>query len=235
MTDSLATAPATRRNPFGEIALTDAEVLDEQRRLIFPDGRRPKIDYGRFAPATFQRALTAVDLEFRRTGQVPAVREVYDSWPQVPLKTYSDLYAWEGFRDALRRRGMRTDDNLGLTEAKMRAIGLTYAVYQAWMLDPRFKSEFSRRANEGLQNTIPVAKQRLIANVEAGDARSIEYFLALTGVYSPALAANQDAMQVVYAVLRAVEKHVPDKVILQTILDEVKVAGKAFDLTHTEV
>jgi hypothetical protein len=117
----------------------------------------------------------------------------------------------------------------------MRAIGLTYAVYQAWMLDPRFKSEFSRRANEGLQNTIPVAKQRLIANVEAGDQRSIEYFLALTGVYSPALAANQDAMQVVYAVLRAVEKHVPDKVILQTILDEVKVAGKAFDLTHTEV
>lgn len=253
MTESREIATASRPNPFGTVALTDSELLDQERRVIFPDGRRPRLDYGRFAPATFLRAVTAVDLEYRRTGQVPTVREVSDSWPQIPMKTYADLYAHEGFRDALRRRGIRTDANVGLTdeqasalllltnpgdkrttEAKMKSLGLTYAVYQAWMLDPRFKAELNRRVNEGLQITIPAAKQRLMANVEAGDQRAIEYFLAMTGVYSPALAANQDAMQVVYAVLRAVEKHVPDKAVLQTILDEVKVAGKAFDLTHSE-
>lgn len=253
MTDSLATVPAARRNPFGEVALTDAEVLDEQRRAIYPDGRRPRLDYGKFAPATFQRAVTAVDLEYRRTGQVPSVAEVHDSWPQIPLKTYADLYAHPGFRDALSRRGIRADDNFGLsqeqagallvltdptdkrsTAAKMKSIGLTYGVYQAWMLDPRFKGEFNRRVNENLSNLAAIAKQKLIGNVEAGDQRAIEYALAMMGVYSPTLAANQDAMRVVYAVLEAVQKHVTDKEALRAILDDVRVVGKGFDLTHPE-
>jgi hypothetical protein len=56
----------------------------------------------------------------------------------------------------------------------------------------------------------------------------------MMGVYSPQLAANQDAMRVVYAVLEAVQKHVADKDVLKAILADVQVAGKGFDLTHPE-
>lgn len=255
MTESAEIVPVTeRRNPFEVATLTDDELLDDARKEIFPDGRRQVIDYGNFSRATFQRAVTAVDLEYRRTGLVPTVREVYDSWPRIPQGTYAALYAHAGFRDALARRGIRADADFGLSQeqasallvltnpadrrtvdAKMKSIGHSNAVFQAWMLDPRFKAEFTRRSNEAIANYVPVAKQKLLGNVEAGDQRSIEYYLAMTGVYSPQLAANQDAMKVVYAVLQAVQKHVLDKSVLRAILDEVQVAGKGFDLTHPEV
>lgn len=242
-----------RSNPFAMTVLSDVELLDQEQKTIFTDGRRQRIDYGNFPVGQFQRAVTAVDLEYRRTGRVPTVAEVHDSWPRISFERYVELYAFEGFRAALRSRGIRTHDDSALsmeqanalillcdptdkrtTAAKMRQLGLTYAVYQAWMANPAFKQELNRRTNENLSNIVPVAKNRLIANVEAGDQRAIEYSLAMMGVYSPQLAANQDAMRVVYAVLEAVQKHVADKDVLKAILADVQVAGKGFDLTHPE-
>jgi hypothetical protein len=57
----------------------------------------------------------------------------------------------------------------------------------------------------------------------------------MTGRYSPQQAAVQDAMEVVYAVLEAVQKHVADKEVLRAILADTQIAAKTFDLTHQEV
>lgn len=238
-------------NPFADIVLTDEELLDEGERRIFSDGRRKAIDYGDFRPETFRRAVVAVDLEYRRLGRVPAIREVYDSWPQIPVETYSKLYAHKGFREALVSQGIRVNTGAGLTQeqasalllicdptdrrttaTKMKSLGLTYAVYQAWMRDPVFRAERQRRSKENLDDVVPAALDRLAGNVEAGDQRAIEYVLAAKGVYSPAQANQQDAMRVVYAVLEAVQKHVRDKDVLQAILDDVRIAGKSFDLLN---
>jgi len=244
-------AAPERPNPFAGIALSDEETLDETERRIFADGRRKALDFGSFRPETFRRAIAAVELEYRRLGRIPTISEVADSWPHIEKRTYGELYAHRGFRDALNDLGIRIQAGEGLsndqlsalaiicdptdkrnTGAKMRSLGLTYQTYQLWMRDPVFKEERSRRAREVLEDVVPVAHERLATNVENGDQRAIEFLFAAKGIYSAQNAAQQDAMQVVYAVLEAVQKHVTDKHVLTAILDDVRSAGLAFDLTH---
>lgn len=238
-----------RADPFAVALLTEDERLDEAVTQIFEDGRRRSIDFGPFRPATFKRAVGAIELEYRRQGRVPTVDEVHDSWPQIPLKTYGEMYAHPGFRDALRRHGIVLSDDLMLSQdqlaalalltdisdrrsngVKMAALGLNSGVLSAWMRNPVFREERSRRAREITEDSVATARERLAANVDGGDQRAIEFTMAMTGVYSPALAANQDAMKVVYAVLEAVQKHVEDPEVLRSILGEVQVAAKGFDI-----
>jgi len=238
-----------RADPFAVALLTDEERQDELVTEIFSDGRRRSIDFGDFRPATFKKAVASVELEYRRLGRVPTVDEVHDSWSAISLQTYGELYASRPFRDALRRRGIVLTDEKMLSQdqlaalalltdisdrrtngAKMAALGLNTGVLSAWMRNPVFREERSRRAREITEDSVASARERLAANVDAGDQRAIEFTMAMTGVYSPALAANQDAMKVVYAVLEAVQKHVPDPEVLRSILGEVQVAAKGFDI-----
>ena len=238
-------------NPFSEIVLTPEEKLDQRERDIYPEGVVRRTDYGKFVPETFRRALVAVDLEYRRRGRIPTIAEVHDSWPQIEKQTYSELYGFRGFRDALQEIGISITAGEGLSQdqisallvicdptdrrtisAKMKSLGHTYSVYQAWMRDPVFKAERSRRAKENLDDVVPLAMDKLVGNVDSGDQRAIEFALEMKGVYSKDQKGREDAMKVVYLVLEAVQRNVKDRDVLNAILNDVRVAGLSYDIAN---
>lgn len=208
---------------------TDGRV----QRSPVPDGVRRDV---------FRNVLAAVDTLYRREGKFPDVEEVFKSWPSIPKKTYSLVYATSEFKQALEHRGIATPENSGLTaeqsmailtlsnpdgktlRAKLTGMGISWPKYHAWMRQPLFAETLRQRSEQTLGDAIPVALNQLVANADKGDQRAIEKVLEITGRYNPAMVDVANARQVVLIMVEAVLKHVSSKEERDAILGEVETA-----------
>lgn len=201
------------------------------RRSPIPSGVRKE---------TFRDIVAAVDVLYRREGKFPNVDEVYASWPKIPKKTYSLVYATSEFKQALEHRGIDVSPNPGLTaeqsmailtlsnpdgktvQSKLRGMGISMPKYQAWMRQHLFAETLRQRSEQNLGDAIPTALNQLVANADKGDQRAIEKVLEISGRYNPALIEAANAQQVVLVVVEAVLKHVSNKDERTAILGEVE-------------
>ena len=189
---------------------------------------------------TFRNVLAAVDTLYRREGKFPDVEEVFSSWPKIPKKTYSLVYATSEFKQALEHRGIAMSPNSGLTaeqsmvilalsnpdgktvQSKLKGMGISMPKYQAWMRQPLFAETLRQRAEQNLGDAIPLALNQLIANADKGDQRAVEKLLEVTGRYNPAQTDVANARQVVLIMVEAVLKHVSIGSERDAILNEVE-------------
>lgn len=217
---------------------------------VHTDGRvrRSPVPVG-FSRETFRNVLAAVDVLYRRQGHFPSVDETYASWPKIPKKTYSAIYATSEFTQALELRGIAKSPNAGLTEeqalailhlsnpdgksiqTKLRGMGISMPKYQAWMRQPLFSETLRQRSEQNLGDAVPIALNQLVANADKGDQRAIEKLLEISGRYNPAQIEQANARQIVIIMVEAVLKHVSSKEERTAILSEVENAMAKASIT----
>ena len=193
-----------------------------------------------FTDSAFRGTLAAFDTAFRRSGAKPTVDDIHQLWPKLPKKTIAGILGTLEFRTALSHRGIQWDPKDGLSieqqtillkladpfdrrglSAKLKDFGVPMARFQAWMKQSLFAEMMNKQTRDNYMEALPVIRQRLIGNAEAGDQRAIELIFAMTGEWNPQQQHLDDAKTIVLKVVEAIITHVKDKTTREAILSDV--------------
>lgn len=101
--------------------------------------------------------------------------------------------------------------------AKLRAAGVTSAEWQGWMRQPVFSSYFSEMAEDLRQMAAPLAKQRLLELVDAGDLKAIDRVLAWAGEFDVRRVKQDNIGPLFAAIFEILDEEGVDSAILQRI------------------
>ena len=152
----------------------------------------------------FERAVGAAWLAHQRGFPVEA-QTIYEQDRSLNVSVLQGLLGTEKFQNALVERGIpletpigvtaeqlyalsvMTDQSLGLDPfARLKRLGVSWAVWQGWLKQPLFARLYSKHAEDMLRSSIPAALTALSSRAQAGDNNSIKFLLAVTGYYDPA-------------------------------------------------
>lgn len=202
-----------------------------------------------YTDEAFRAAVSAFDSAYRLYGKLPTVDEVHEFWPRIPKSTYSSLFVTDEFQKALEYRGIAWDADSGLSmeqaallmkltdftdkrslAVKLKELGIPMARYQAWMNQPLFKASYAKRTENLFRDAVPLALNRLLANVDGGDQRAIEKVLEITGRWNPAQQQVEDVKKVVVGLVEAVVRHVADPKTRKAIMDDVAAQVASYTL-----
>jgi hypothetical protein len=123
--------------------------------------------------------------------------------------------------DTFDRRGIREK-----LKALKDAVGIeiTFAQYNAWMKDPNFKKYLAKRAEIQFDSLEPVARNRIVQAVEAGNLQAIEYYFEISGIYSRRSQDLLDLRKLLAQIIDILSRHV-DPQVLQAVATELEVLG----------
>lgn len=204
------------------------------------------------APVLDQNALriiTFLEQKYFETGEIPSVQQTCDllGLSGSTVLSYLDKPA---VKETLKRRGIQmintdglvsieqaylinlmldTFDRRGIRE-KLKAlkdtmgIEITFAQYNAWMKDPNFKRYLVKRAEIQFDSIAPVAKNKIVQAIEAGNLAAIEYYHEMTGIYSRRSAEMLDMRKLLAQIIDILSRHVQPEV-LQAVATELEVLG----------
>lgn len=203
-------------------------------------------------PSMFRHLLAAIDLLYRRNGVAPTLEAVKGVW-DFPAGFVEKMLLAPELAQALAIRGIVLDAKTSLTyeqlsaitllsdptdrrttDTKMRSMGVSMAKYRAWMKNPLFSGALHQQAEDNLGDAIPIALNRLVANVEAGDGQAINKILEITGRWNPQQQEIQNArslvltfMEVLQAeldpeMLKRVQRKVQDKMQMLALTQSLK-------------
>lgn len=189
---------------------------------------------------TFKGVLAAFHTAYLRHGKNPSVDQIYEVWPRATKKNISGLLGTLEFRNALQHRGIQFDVKDGLSmeqqtallklsdpfdrrglSAKLKDLSIPMARFQAWMKQPLFNELFNQQTKNNYEEALPVIRQRLIGNAEAGDQKAIELVFAMTGEWNPQQQHLDDAKTIILKIVEAIIKHVKDRDVREAILADV--------------
>lgn len=226
------------------------DIETEGRELVIAtDGRVERSPVpDDFSPTMFRHIVAAVDVLYRRNGQIPTVAEVVKDWEGFSAKVVGKAFATEELKAALRIRGIEWNQKAGLTEeqlyaltilqdptdrrttkAKLQDIGVSMGKYQAWMRNPVFSGYMNTQAEHNLAGAVQMAINKMVGNAEAGDQRAIEKLLEISGRWNPQQQEIQNARTVVLTFMEVIQSEIDDKELLARIM--TKVRGKMDALT----
>jgi len=200
---------------------------------------------------TALRIVTLMEQKYFETGQVPTVEQVSNLLGlkgQIVLSTLDK----QPVKELLKRRGIQpinedglvtieqaylvnllldTFDRRGVREklkALKEAVGIeiTYAQYNAWMKDPNFKRYLARRAEIQFDALEPIARNRIVQAVEAGNLAAIEYYFEISGIYSRRSQDMLDMRKLLAQIIDILSRHCSPEV-LQTVASELEMLGVA--------
>lgn len=123
--------------------------------------------------------------------------------------------------DTFDRRGIR-EKLKALKEAM--GIEITFAQYQAWMKDPNFKRYLTKRAEIQFDGLEPIARNRIVQAVEAGNLAAIEYYFELTGIYNRRSQEMLDLRKILAQIIDILSRHLsPEQLV--AVASELEVLG----------
>jgi len=189
---------------------------------------------------TFKGVVAAFHTAYNQHGKLPSVDDVYAVWPKTTKKNISGILGTLEFRNALQHRGIQYDPKDGLSmeqqtallkladpfdrrglSAKLKDLSIPMARFQAWMKQPLFNELFNQQTKNNYEEALPVIRQRLIGNAEAGDQKAIELVFAMTGEWNPQQQHLDDAKTIILKIVEAIIKHVKDRDVREAILADV--------------
>lgn len=204
-----------------------------------------------FTDIAFRNTVALAHTLYLQFGALPSVDDMHEAWPRIPTDTYSRIVQTPEFKQALSYRGVEWDEKAGLsleqqmallkltdptdrrsTGAKLKEMGIPYARYQAWMRQSLFPRLLHASMENALKDAVPVAINKLIGNMEAGDQRAIEKTLEISGRYNPAQQSVEDAKLVVQRVIEAVIRRVEDPDTRLAILADIETAAVSYAVTN---
>ena len=190
-----------------------------------------------------------MEQKYFETGQVPTAQQTADLLglqPSEVLKTLDSPVV----KSTLKRRGIETANPDGLVSIeqaylvnlmldtfdrrgireKLKAlkeamgIEITFAQYNAWMKDPNFKKYLAKRAEIQFEGLEPVARNRIVQAVEAGNLAAIEYYFELTGIYNRRAQEMLDMRKILAQIIDILSRHLsPEQLVM--IASELEVLG----------
>ena len=195
------------------------------------------------------RIITFLEQKYFETGEIPTVEQTCNllGLSGSTVLSYLDKPA---VKETLKRRGIQmvnsdglvsieqaylinlmldTFDRRGIRE-KLKAlkdtmgIEITFAQYNAWMKDPNFKRYLVKRAEIQFDSIAPVAKNKIVQAIEAGNLAAIEYYHEMTGIYSRRSAEMLDMRKLLAQIIDILSRHVQPEV-LQAVATELEVLG----------
>jgi hypothetical protein len=151
--------------------------------------------------ALFTDVLRAAELAHRQ-GLPVTPDTVLEQGIVLAREDVVALWELPKFQQALDERGIPAFNQRGLTAQqlaaltiyvdmtvprshaqKLRAAGVTQKQWSGWLRIPAFEAELAFLSEQNLRDAIPIAKQRLAEQIDAGNLKSIEFALELTGVH----------------------------------------------------
>lgn len=204
-----------------------------------------------FSDLAFRNSVATCYTLFVSTGKLPSIPEMHRYWPKISEKVWAELVLTDEFKQALSYRGVDWEASRGLsiqqnmvllklsdptdrraTGTKLKALGIPYPTYQAWMRQELFATSLRQMSENTLKDAIPAALTKLAGNMEAGDQRAIEKVLEISGRYNPAQQQLEDAKAVVLRVIESVIRHVQDPDIRRAILSDIESESIGFAVTN---
>jgi len=206
-----------------------------------PDGETKNIPTPKgYDAKTFKGTVAAYHTAYNQKGKLPSVDDIHAVWPRTTKKNISGILGTLEFKNALQHRGIQYDPKDGLSmeqqtallkladpfdrrglAAKLKDMSIPMARFQAWMKQPLFNELFNQQTKNNYEEALPVIRQRLIGNAEAGDQKAIELVFAMTGEWNPQQQHLDDAKTIILKIVEAIIKHVKDRDVRESILADV--------------
>lgn len=185
----------------------------------------------------FSSALLAAE-RLQRNGLVINESTIRSEVPHANQEKLSTLMASQQWAMALEDRGIASSSSSALSpdqlaalsiymdmevsrthREKLRAAGVPSVKWQGWLRQPEFARQLQDLSNEVLQQSVPIAKQRVAEGVDKGDIKFIEMALQLTG-NDPK--QQYDVQSILMQVFSIIDEEVRDPDILARIGGKVQ-------------
>lgn len=201
-----------------------------------PDGTTPAVFTG-IVNGAYQCAING--------SLFPSVDEVYNiTAKKYSRRKISEVMGSKEYLEAIKQRGMltRPDDANGITAQqsyllsilsdptfvkrsmrdKLKAAGVTYPQYRAWLKQPVFLRHFNRMTEGMLTDHTGNLHTVLMNKALNGDLAAIKYIYELNGRFDPASRQMQDIAVIVERIIDIIVRNVTDPQTLQRISTEMQ-------------
>lgn len=213
-------------------------MWDPERQMAVPNPmfatRAPRSRRPSALELTFSRVVFAAE-QVSRQGLDITVSTIRGFNPELAQKDVQLVLDGEKFVRAMEERGIALSANPGLSSIqlaalhiyldtsvpmshaqRLRAVGVSQAQWSGWMRQPEFAKRMEALSAERLQETIPVANQRLAELVDRGELKAIRFLYELTGVHDPRM-PGVDVMMILQGIFSVLEEEVADAAVLARV------------------
>lgn len=186
----------------------------------------------------FRRVIAGAAAAFLILKRLPTVAEI-KQYSGVQERTISKVIATREFKDTMNARGFQwqqarlspeqefavgiiTDPTRkGDMNTKLRAAGVSYSQYRAWMKQPHFKDFISKVGEDMLGEHIQDVHTSVMNRATNGDINAAKLVYELTGRYDPARQQMVDLQNVIGLILEVITRYVRDTNTLDLIATDV--------------
>jgi hypothetical protein len=187
----------------------------------------------------FRRVVAGASAAYSLDGSVPSIERIR-YFCGTPGKTISIVIASQEFKDTMERRGYSWESaklspeqefavgiitdptRRGDMSQKLKAAGVSYSQYRAWMKDPHFKEFISQVGEKMLGEHIQDVHTSVMNRATNGDINAAKLVYELTGRYDPAKQQVTDLQAIVALLLEVITRHVRDTSVLAAISSDVE-------------
>jgi len=186
----------------------------------------------------FRRTIAGASAAFLIFKRIPSVAEIHQ-YSGVQERTISKVIATRAFKDTMGARGFQwqqaklspeqefavgiiTDPTRkGDMNSKLRAAGVSYSQYRAWMKQDHFKDFISKVGEDMLGEHIQDVHTSVMNRATNGDINAAKLVYELTGRYDPARQQMVDLQNVIGLILEVITRYVRDVPTLDLIAADV--------------
>lgn len=189
----------------------------------------------------FRHIVGAAYTAWVSDGELPSAERISSFLArEISLKRIEIACVSNEFSDAMAARGVPWEKQNGLTatqmlvlqiitnptdrrklETKLKAAGVTYTTYRAWLRQPQF-SQYLNKVTEGmLVDHIPDFNTVLTNKALSGDLNALKFVYELSGRHDPNRQQVMDLQAVIQALVEIVTRNVSDAETLTRISNEL--------------
>lgn len=186
----------------------------------------------------FKRVLDTYDYLWHKNRVIPSPEDIADQCGYTK-KTVCKAMEKPIFAELLTERGVPVRDSSGLTaqqtlavklildptdkrtlNGKLRALGISYTTYRAWLRQPAFYNYLNTIAEDGLREHNGDVLVSLTNKAISGDINAIKYYLEVSGRHDPARQQQVNMQQVLMTIFEVLTTHITDQAQLAAIAND---------------
>ena len=216
-----------------ELPAIEIKLSDNQKKAVCLIYRAIFVDEGELNSQTIWEmwpASTVQNENYFRAGPRPTINDIQAF---MGTEEFADKMELLGINVDLNDTGLSVEQ-LGLLtiltnpvdgrtlKAKLRAAGVTWSVYQAWLRHPKFQEMFRKWASTTLMDAIPAAEVQLANLMVSGDLPALKFGMEVTGRHDPANKRQVDGQKLAAIILGVIEEEIKDVNTLRAIGDKIQ-------------
>lgn len=211
--------------------------MPEITRMAVPDGETSE-HFRRVVGAAYTAWVGSA------RSKLPDVNDVLEYTGTMTPKVVGRIMVTPEFEAAIRERGVPWNNGGGLTAqqmlalavmtdptnkktpaVKLKAIGVSYGQYRAWLKQPLFANKLNQLAESAIRDHLPDMQIALTNKATSGDLNAIKFVYELTGKYDPASKEVIQLKAVIQMLLEVLSRHLSQQPeLLQAVAGDIQKA-----------